>query len=64
MASTADIIDLQAYRARRQQRAAEMPMAPGFAPQAGGAPWAWWIWPAFVWVAFPVGAVAALREQG
>ena len=64
VASTADIIDLDAYRARRQQRVTGMRAAPEGAGQAVPALWAWWIWPAFVWVPVPVGSIAPAWERG
>ncbi|WP_316233691.1 hypothetical protein [Bradyrhizobium sp. SZCCHNPS2010] len=64
MASTADIIDLDAYRARRRERVTEMRAAPDGAGQAAPALWAWWFWPTFVWVPVSVGSIAPAWERG
>ncbi|MGJ5202842.1 hypothetical protein [Bradyrhizobium sp. HKCCYLR20261] len=62
MTSTAEIIDLDAYRARRQRGTAAS-AAPDSAGQMVLPMWPWWVW-AFVWVPVPVGSTGPAWQQG
>lgn len=61
--STADIIDLDAYRARRQRNTATRAASDGAEKAVLPMVWSWWFW-AFVWVPVPVGSTGPAWQQG